>query len=132
MSTIDLFLEELKSHYKQEFELKSTLENKANYLLIAAGVTMTLLFSFGSTLIGNLNLNYQYLYYVISFLLLGIITNGISILFAVLAFTIKPYRFVFPHNIFFDKDGMFNTAIINDYKEGTGKTEDESKKNIRT
>jgi hypothetical protein len=32
MSTIDLFLDELKSEYDKEFELKSSLENKANYL----------------------------------------------------------------------------------------------------
>jgi len=37
MSTIDLFLDELKSEYNREFELKPSLENKANYILIAAG-----------------------------------------------------------------------------------------------
>ena len=36
MSTIDLFLDELKSEYDRGFELKSSLENKANYILIAA------------------------------------------------------------------------------------------------
>ena len=55
MSTIDLFLDELKSEYDKEFELKSSLENKANYILIAAGVTMSLLFSFGAVLVDKLN-----------------------------------------------------------------------------
>ena len=51
MSTIYLFLDELKSEYDREFELKSSLENKANYILIDAGVTMWLLFSFRAVLI---------------------------------------------------------------------------------
>ena len=58
MSTIDLFLDELKSEYNREFELKSSLENKANYILIAAGITMCLLFSFGAVLIDKLHSDY--------------------------------------------------------------------------
>ena len=61
MSTIDLFLDELKSEYNREFELfelKPSLENKANYILIAAGVTMSLLFSFGAVLIDKLHSDY--------------------------------------------------------------------------
>jgi hypothetical protein len=60
MTTIDLFLDELKSEYDREFELKSSLENKANYILIAAGVTLSLLFSFGSMMVGTLTSNYEY------------------------------------------------------------------------
>ena len=58
MSTIDLFLDELKSEYNREFELKSSLENKANYILIAAGITISLLFSFGAVLIDKLHSDY--------------------------------------------------------------------------
>ncbi|HET9774608.1 MAG TPA: hypothetical protein VFP25_06450 [Nitrososphaeraceae archaeon] len=65
MSTIDLFLDELKSEYDKEFELKSSLENKANYILIVAGVTMSLLFSFGAVLVDKFNTDYQYLIFVV-------------------------------------------------------------------
>ena len=83
MSTIDLFLDELRSEYDKEFELKFSLENKANYILIAAGVTMSLLFSFGSVLVDKLNADYQYLTFVVVFLMIGVVTNGISVLFSI-------------------------------------------------
>jgi len=132
VSTIDQFLGELKSQYKQEFELKSTLENKANYLLIAAGVTLSLLFSFGVELIGELNQNYEYLTIVIGFVMLGVITNGISILFSVLGFAPTLYRYTLPYNRFFIKDPTnnkfkFNDKMIAEYQDGVGENESESK-----
>jgi hypothetical protein len=125
MSTIDLFLEELKSQYKQEFELKSTLENKANYLLIAAGVTMSLLFTFGAQLTGSLNSNYEYVLVVVALLMLGVITNGISVLFSILGFSLKPYRYTLPYDAFFIKDPLngnlsFNDKVIEEYRDGKG------------
>jgi hypothetical protein len=123
--TIDLFLDELKSQYQQEFELKSSLENKANYLLIAAGVTMSLLFSFGVELTGNLNKEYQYLSFVVGFLILGVVTNVISVLFSVLGFSIKPYRYTIHHESLFLKDPLngnlsFNEKLIEEYRDGEG------------
>lgn len=131
MSTIDLFLEELKFQYKQEFELKSNLENKANYLLIAAGVTLSLLFTFGAQLIGKLGTNYEYFPIVIGFLMLSVITNGISILFSILGFSLKPYRYTLPYDAFFTKDPTtkkmsFNDKVIEEYRDGLGKTDTES------
>ena len=131
MSTIDLFLDELKSQYKQEFELKFTLENKANYLLIAAGVTLSLLFSFGVELTDKLTHDYEYLSLVIGFLMLGAITNGISILFSILGFAPMLYRYTLPYNRFFIKDPTnnkfkFNDKVIGEYRDGAGEDYTES------
>jgi hypothetical protein len=128
MSTIDLFLDELKSEYDKEFELKSSLENKANYILIAAGVTMSLLSNFGAVLVDKLNADYQYLIFVVVFLMTGVVTNGISVLFSVLGFSIKPYRYPLPYHAFFTKEGMFNEGAIKQYSEGMGKDKPESEK----
>jgi hypothetical protein len=131
MSTIDLFLEELKSAYKQEFELKATLENKANYLLVASGVTMSLLFSFGVELIGKLNHDYEFLPFVIGFLMFSVIANGMSILLSILGFALTPYRFSLPYNVFFKKDQTtnkfkFNNKVIEEFRDGKGETDNES------
>ena len=131
MSTIDLFLDELKSEYDKEFELKSSLENKANYILIAAGVTMSLLFSFGAVLVDKLNSDYQYLIVVVIFLMVGVVTNGASVLFSVLGFSIKHYRYPLPYHAFFTKDSstkklVFNDEVIEEYRDGLGETKAES------
>jgi hypothetical protein len=129
--TIDLFLEELKSQYKQEFELKSSLENRANYVLIAAGVTMSLLFTFGTGFIEKLTPQYYYFQFVIGFFLLSAITNSTSILFSVLGFLVRDYRFTMPYYVFFKKDPStkkvsFNNESIEEYTIGKGKNDKES------
>jgi hypothetical protein len=131
VTTIDLFLDELKFHYKHEFELKSSLENKANYLLVAAGVTMSLLFTFGTELIGKVNPEYDYFQFVVGFFMLSVISNGISILFSILGFSIKYYRYTMPYNAFFKKDPStkkvsFNNQAIEEYRDGLGDTDSES------
>jgi|GEM_PF-462488 len=128
MSTIDLFPNELKSEYNKEFELKTTLENKANYLLIAAGVTMSLLFSFGAVLVDKINSDYQFLILVVLFLLISVVTNGISVLFSVLGFSIMPYRYTLPSHVFYNDDGTFIDEAIKQYRDGIGKDSTESEK----
>ncbi len=89
---------------------------------------MSLLFSFGAVLVNKLNADYQYLIFVVVFLMIGVVTNGISVLFSVLGFSIKPYRYPLPYNTFFTKEGMFNEEAIKQYSEGMGKDKPESEK----
>lgn len=131
MSTADLFLDELKAEYNLEFQLKSSLENKANYILIAAGVTISLLFSFGAILIEKLSSDYEYLLYVIVSLMIGVVTNGISVLFSVLGFSIKHYEFPFPYHIFFKENPStkkleFDDEVIKKFSDGIGDSNPES------
>lgn len=89
---------------------------------------MSLLFSFGAVLVDKLNADYQYLILVVVFLMIGVVTNGISVLFSVLGFSIKPYRYPLPYHAFFTKEGMFNEEAIKQYSEGMGKDKPESEK----
>ena len=68
---------------------------------------MSLLFSFGAVLVDKSNADYQYLILVIVFLMIGVVTNGISVLFSGLGFSIKPYRYPLPYHAFSTKEGMF-------------------------
>jgi hypothetical protein len=117
LSSKDLFLQELKSQYDKEFDLKSTLEGKANYLLTIAGVVSTLLFGFGTFLIDNLNTNYPFLSHISTLIIAGVAINIVSILFSVLSFKIQPYRYVMPFDHFFYDDGTFNEKAIEEYRD---------------
>ena len=133
MSTIDLFLDELKSEYDREFELKASLENKANYVLIAAGVSLSLLFNFGSMLVGNLTSDYKYLNIVLVFLMISIVANGTSVLFSVFGFSIRQYRYPLPYQAFFREDPttkklVFNEEVIEEYRDGVSENKQESEK----
>ena len=117
MSSKDLFLQELKSQYDKEFDLKNTIESKANYLLTIAGVVSILLFGFGTFLIDNINTSYPPLPYISSLIILGVAINIVSILFSVLSFRIQPYRYVMPYDHFFNDDLSFNEKAIKEYRD---------------
>jgi hypothetical protein len=115
LKTREEFLEELKSQYEMEFELKNSLETKANYNLVASGVVVGLLFTFGVALLDTFNWvpNIQMIF---TLLLLSIGSLTISILFSVLVLRIKGYYFTFLPNYFYNGDN-FDYEAINEYRD---------------
>lgn len=109
---INIFLEEVKSQYKQEFEIKSTLENKSNYLLVAAGITITFLLAFSSSLLENLNSINANVSLIFVLLIFAVLANSLSILFSVWGFAIMNYRFAMKHYAFFDNEGTIIEDVI--------------------
>ena len=118
MSKRDLFLAELKSHYDKEFELKNTLESKANYILAAAGIVVTLLFSFGSPIIEKLAQHSEVFLTARVLLITGISANVLAILCSVLAFRITLYKYAMPSDAFYDDKGNLNDEVIAEYSDG--------------
>lgn len=75
---------------------------------------MSLLFSFGAVLVDKLNSDYEYLRVVVILLIVGVVTNGASVLFSVLGFSIKHYRYPLPYFVFFTKDSSTKKLVFND------------------
>ena len=68
---------------------------------------------------------------MVLFLMIGVVTNGISVLFSVLGFSIKHYGFPFLYHAFFKEDpsnnkSLFNGEVIEQYRYGSGQTVAES------
>jgi hypothetical protein len=110
------FLNELKAQYEKEFELKNSLENKANYLLVASGVVAGLLFSFGANLSEEFSISTYFVFIIVS-LVVGTSLFVIAILCSAYALRIRPYRYATLHKIFYNSDGTFNEDNKADYKE---------------
>jgi len=109
------FLGELKTQYEKEFEIKNSLETKANYNLAASGIIVGLLFTFGTSLLdpSKTILN---IHCIVALLLLSIGVFVSSIICSVLALRIRDYYFAFLPNYFYlDKD-TFNEEKKNEYK----------------
>lgn len=115
MDNREKFLEELKCQYEKEFEIKNSLETKANYNLASSGIVVGLLFTFGVALlqtfreISNIN-------YIIALLLFSIGFFVTSVFFSVLALRIKDYYFAFLHDYFYTEENTLNEQTINEYK----------------
>lgn len=114
-TTKEYFLDELKIQYEKEFELKNSLETKANYTLAASGIIVGLLFAFASNLFSGFQ-NLPTLPYVSASLLIGIGLFIASILFSVLVSKIKMYHYATIHKYFFTKDGVFNEETKDEFK----------------
>jgi len=105
----------LKTQYEKEFEIKNSLETKANYNLAASGIIVGLLFTFGTSLLdpSKTILN---IHCIVALLLLSIGVFVSSIICSVLALRIRDYYFAFLPNYFYlDKD-TFNEEKKNEYK----------------
>jgi hypothetical protein len=118
VSKRQLFLNELKKQYDKEFELKNTQENKANYLLAASGIVVTLLFSYGSPIIAKLSQHSQLLLSADILLIISVSANVLTILFSVLAFKIQQYRYSMPSDAFYNDDGTLDDETIAQYRDG--------------
>lgn len=88
-------LEALKEHYKLEFDIKQTLENKANNMTTVSGTVTALLFGFGQLFITILvQEKYHWLSEITSILLIGCLAGLAAIVSSVLGFRIQDYSYV--------------------------------------
>jgi hypothetical protein len=88
-------MDTLKEDYKQEFDRKETLENKANNMTSVSGVVASLLFGFGALFVERLTeLHYELLGQVTTLLLIGIGASLAAIVLSVWGFRIQKYFYV--------------------------------------
>jgi hypothetical protein len=116
-SSRELFVEELRNSYQKGWEVKSTLETKANNIITISGTVATLLFGFGSLFLGSLNPDYQLLSVFIAFLLIGIIASVIAIIFGGLSFRIRTYEVPIGLDFFAKRP-----ELIDEFKKATSDT----------
>jgi hypothetical protein len=88
-------VKELQKHYELEFDLKGTLESKANNMTTVAGVVATLLLGFGQLFVTSLaGIQYEGIQYITAILLSGCLASLGAVFFSVLGWRIQNYEFV--------------------------------------
>src|SRR6476660_8644747 len=96
----DEHLKEIKEQYNQEFDIKKTLESKANNITTISGTVAGLFFGLGQFLIGKLiEINYGLLGYIILLFILGIVANIASIMSSIWAWKEKNYYYVLNNRV---------------------------------
>jgi hypothetical protein len=96
----DRFLDELSKQFDRELDLKNSLENKSSYLLTVSGIIIPLIFGFGIFMIEKIPSDYHFLAHVQVILILVLVSNLVSIIFAVMAAKIRDYSFPVLHDKF--------------------------------
>jgi hypothetical protein len=115
-STRELFVEELRKSYDKGWEVKNTLETKANNIITISGTVASLLFGFGTLFLKNLDPHYQLLPEFVGLLVGGIIISIVAILFSSLSFRLRKYEVPIGPDFFAN-----NQNLIDDFK--TAKTD---------
>jgi hypothetical protein len=121
-STRELFVEELRMAYQQEWDLKDKLESKAGRFITISGTVATLLFGFGAFIIQNVtDPNYEFLPWFTQILIGTIIANIVSILLCTLSLTLQKYSIAMDYSRFYTHKGV-NTSKVEEYKKSSRDT----------
>jgi hypothetical protein len=108
----EIFLEELKSHYKIELETQQNLDNKISSLMATSGTVTGLLFGFGTFLVTKILLNYEFLYFSIGSLIIAIIANLASFILCMLAYKVKKYYFIMREGFIDNENNLSHDEIL--------------------
>jgi hypothetical protein len=141
-SSKDLFVEELRNSYQKGWEVKATLETKANNIITISGTVATLLFGFGSLFLESLNPDYQLLSVFIGLLMIGIIASVIAIICGGLSFRIRTYDVPVGPDYFSGKpekidefkkatSDTFNNTMISAYLKCMNQNNDENERKVK-
>lgn len=118
MSGRELFYQEMKEHYNNQFEIKNTLESKANNMVTISGTVATLLFGFGTFLLDKLvALKYPLIAPIRAVLAIGIIANIISIVLSLRSSRTQTWSLTVNYGDFFHDDGKgdFDQSAVDEY-----------------
>lgn len=117
-----IFLEELKSEYSKDLELKNALDSKANSMITISFLSSTLLITVAAFLLSRIDI----LVFPSKILLIifgtGIISSIVAISYSLQSFKIKNYVFAIDDRPFFDDEGLIIQEKI-DEKRFMSRTE---------
>ena len=108
-------MEILQSEYDKQFEISRHTDNKASNMLATAGTVTGLLFGFGTFLVSNIELDYQFISFAFFLLIIAIIANISSVFLSILAFKMRRYTYVLGSDLFLKKTG-YPVKVIEEAK----------------
>ena len=137
------FLDELKSQFERDMEVRNNLDSKSTHLITMSSTIVTILVSIGTFLVSKIGVNpiiepiypfaYPLIFYVSLLILgLGIILSTFCILYLTKSYAIRKYRYPMGHEVFFKGDKYqqeladkfrnyssetFNKHIVKEYLE---------------
>jgi hypothetical protein len=106
----DVFLDELKSQFEKEIDVRKTLDTKANTMITTASAISTLVIAIGTFLISRIA-DKNFYYTSIEVLAVGIILAVVSVSFFIWSYSVRKYRYPLVSDHFF-RNGEYNEKIV--------------------
>src|SRR5688572_7487466 len=95
------FLDELKQQYQKGFENRNNIDGKATSLISISATISAFFLTFGSFLVSGFERDYDLLWLVYLFLILGIFAGVTAILLCAFVLRLVQYRFVISYQPFY-------------------------------
>jgi|ERR1700730_14332141 len=110
------FLNELKSQFEKEIDLRKNLDTKANTMITVASGISTLLIAIGTFLITRIVDKNVFYGISIGILAGGIVLTVIGIWFFIKSYSVRKYKYPIGHEHFFDENGMYKKKLVADVR----------------
>jgi hypothetical protein len=108
----ETFLNELKSQFEKDIDLRKTLDNKANTMITVSSGVSTLLIAIGTFLISRI-VEKNIIYGVsIAILAIGIVLATLGIWRFIQSYSLRTYKYAMGHEHFFDEKGVYRRDLV--------------------
>jgi len=131
----------LRRAYDNGWDVKNTLESKANNIMTISGTVAALLFGFGALFLKNLHPDYVFLSGFVGLLIAGIIASVVAIVLCSLSFRLQRYTVAIGPEFFVGKGNLvgnfknapidtFNDTMIEAYLQAMEKNNTQNQKKV--
>jgi hypothetical protein len=91
----DIVFSEIKDAYNKQFELKESLDRKAQANIQVAGIVITLLFGFSAFILTVFGQSFGIKAHILELTIISMILNTVGVLLAVKTLKLKDFQFMF-------------------------------------
>jgi hypothetical protein len=110
-------LEELRSRFDNELDIKDKLEGKATNTITVAGIMAAIFMGFGSTILDNVDITSGYFIPAITLLMLELIATLATVIFAIKAYRLGTYQFPLVRSEFLSDNKVYDKNKIMQFKQ---------------
>jgi hypothetical protein len=116
----EIFIQDLRSEYRNVFDLKSSLDTKANSIITASIISSSLLVSITTLFLTSIKSPNSILYPIIG-LIIGVVLSVVTVLLSMEAYRIRGYMYSVVSSHFFDETGKLIESNLVEIREASKK-----------
>ncbi|HET7148526.1 MAG TPA: hypothetical protein VFI73_08525 [Candidatus Nitrosopolaris sp.] len=121
MSSVDIFLKEVRDQYNRELDDKKSLDDTASNMILIIGTTTGFLLTLAAAILVKLNPKYEFFSVAVVLLLAGIVINIVAIYLFLLVPRIRSYRMIMGYKVFFGPEESPREDILHQFESAEPK-----------
>jgi hypothetical protein len=116
LSSVDIFLKEIRDQYNRELDEKKSLDDTASSMILIVGTTTGFPLTLAAAILVKLNPKYEFFRVSVVLLLAGIVINIIAIYLFLLVPRIRSYLVIMGYHVFFGPEEILKEDILHQFE----------------